>query len=183
MGRRRLLEDVADALFASGLEPEALTLEITESSLLLEAPRTRSTIEELHELGVHLSIDDFGTGYSSLSYLRRLAVSELKVDQSFIANMLVDQQDEVIALAAGVIFVSITSRLLSSTLVLASASSVFAAEPELHRAVRDGALEGVVRKLLHRSPRTQHNRAPDMVKRQAMNGDEAKRHDPKPGRG
>ena len=87
---------VAGYLSLHEVDPAVLTLEITESSLLLEAPRTRATIEELHELGVHLSIDDFGTGYSSLSYLRRLPVSELKVDQSFIANMLVDQQDEVI---------------------------------------------------------------------------------------
>jgi diguanylate cyclase (GGDEF)-like protein len=87
---------VAGHLSQHGVDPGSLTLEITESSLLLEAPRSRSTIQELHELGVHLSIDDFGTGYSSLSYLRQLPVSELKVDQSFIANMLVDQQDEVI---------------------------------------------------------------------------------------
>ncbi len=87
---------VAGYLSQHGVDPGSLTLEITESSLLLEAPRSRSTIQELHELGVHLSIDDFGTGYSSLSYLRQLPVSELKVDQSFIANMLIDQQDEVI---------------------------------------------------------------------------------------
>lgn len=78
------------------VDPALLTLEITESSLLVEAPRSRSTIQELHEMGVRLAIDDFGTGYSSLSYLRQLPVSELKVDQSFIATMLVDAQDEVI---------------------------------------------------------------------------------------
>lgn len=73
-----------------------LTLEITESSLLIDAPRARATINQLHDVGVHLSIDDFGTGYSSLSYLRRLPVGELKVDQSFVANVLLDEQDEVI---------------------------------------------------------------------------------------
>ena len=86
---RRYLDD-------SDVDPSLLTLEITESSLLIDAPRTQATIHELNELGVRLSIDDFGTGYSSLSYLRQLPVRELKVDQSFIANMLVDQQDEVI---------------------------------------------------------------------------------------
>ncbi|WP_420453458.1 EAL domain-containing protein [Ilumatobacter sp.] len=80
----------------SDVDPGALTLEITESSLLIDAPRTQATIHDLNQLGVRLSIDDFGTGYSSLSYLRQLPVRELKVDQSFIANMLVDQQDEVI---------------------------------------------------------------------------------------
>ena len=80
----------------SAVDPGSLTLEITESSLLIDAPRSQGTIHELNELGVRLSIDDFGTGYSSLSYLRQLPVRELKVDQSFIANMLLDQQDEVI---------------------------------------------------------------------------------------
>jgi diguanylate cyclase (GGDEF)-like protein len=87
---------VAGYLSQHGVNPWSLTLEITESSLLLEAPSSRSTIQELHELGVHLSIDDFGTGYSSLTYLRQLPVRELKVDHSFIANMLIDQQNEVI---------------------------------------------------------------------------------------
>jgi diguanylate cyclase (GGDEF)-like protein len=91
-----LSDRVSGYLSKHRVDPASLTLEITESSLLVEAPRSRSTIHELNELGVHLSIDDFGTGYSSLSYLRQLPVSELKVDRSFIANMIVDQQDEVI---------------------------------------------------------------------------------------
>ena len=73
-----------------------LTLEITESALLIDAPRSRATINDLHAIGVRMSIDDFGTGYSSLSYLRQLPVRELKIDQSFIANVLIDEQDEVI---------------------------------------------------------------------------------------
>ncbi len=73
-----------------------LTLEITESALLADTPRTMSTIDSLDRLGVKLSLDDFGTGYSSLGYLRRLPVSELKVDQSFVKNMLLDAQDAVI---------------------------------------------------------------------------------------
>ena len=92
----RLAERVDGYLVANGVDPAMLTLEITESSLLIDAPRARSTINQLHEIGVHLSIDDFGTGYSSLSYLRRLPVGELKIDQSFVANVLLDEQDEVI---------------------------------------------------------------------------------------
>jgi diguanylate cyclase (GGDEF)-like protein len=92
----RLAERVDGHLRASRVRPGMLTLEITESSLLIDAPRARATINELNEVGVRLSIDDFGTGYSSLSYLRRLPVSELKIDQSFVANVLLDEQDEVI---------------------------------------------------------------------------------------
>ena len=93
---RRLADRVQQHLSSNDVDPSMLTLEITESSLLIDAPRARATIDELHEIGVALSIDDFGTGYSSLSYLRRLPVGELKIDQSFVANVLLDEQDEVI---------------------------------------------------------------------------------------
>jgi diguanylate cyclase (GGDEF)-like protein len=93
---RRLADRVQQHLTVNDVDPSMLTLEITESALLIDAPRARATINELHEIGVSLSIDDFGTGYSSLSYLRRLPVGELKIDQSFVANVLFDEQDEVI---------------------------------------------------------------------------------------
>ncbi|MGI9644653.1 MAG: putative bifunctional diguanylate cyclase/phosphodiesterase, partial [Ilumatobacteraceae bacterium] len=92
----RLSTRVDDLLLDYDVPADMLTLEITESSLLIDAPRTRQTINELHEIGVRMSIDDFGTGYSSLSYLRRLPVTELKIDRSFVANLLLDEQDEVI---------------------------------------------------------------------------------------
>jgi EAL domain-containing protein (putative c-di-GMP-specific phosphodiesterase class I) len=92
----RLPERVERYLGANAVDPVMLTLEITESALLIDAPRSRATIDELNQIGVRMSIDDFGTGYSSLSYLRQLPVRELKIDQSFIANMLLDAQDEVI---------------------------------------------------------------------------------------
>ena len=92
----KLAQRVEQHLSANRVDASMLTLEITESSLLIDAPRARATINELHEVGVRLSIDDFGTGYSSLSYLRRLPVAELKIDQSFVANLLLDEQDEVI---------------------------------------------------------------------------------------
>ena len=79
-----------------GVDPALLTLEITESSLLNDAPRARKTIERLNGTGVRLSVDDFGTGYSSLSYLRHLPVAELKIDRGFVTNLLFDEQDEVI---------------------------------------------------------------------------------------
>ena len=92
----RLPDRVRAHLEANGVAPSSLTLEITESSLFVDAPRTRATIDELHGVGLRMAVDDFGTGYSSLSYLRRLPVHELKIDQSFVAGMLTDQQDEVI---------------------------------------------------------------------------------------
>jgi diguanylate cyclase (GGDEF)-like protein len=92
----RLPDRVRGYLADNGVAPGVLTLEITESSLLVDAPRTRATINDLHEVGLALAVDDFGTGYSSLSYLRRLPVQELKIDQSFVSRMLTDQQDEVI---------------------------------------------------------------------------------------
>ncbi len=80
----------------AGVAPGLLTFEITETSLLADSARTISTVEALHRLGCRLSIDDFGTGFSSLSYLRTLPASELKIDRSFVANLLLDERDDVI---------------------------------------------------------------------------------------
>lgn len=78
---------VAQTLQRNALLPQDLTLELTESILLDTNPSTMKTIEAVHAHGVRLSMDDFGTGYSSLSYLRRLPVSELKLDRSFVADL------------------------------------------------------------------------------------------------
>ncbi len=83
----RLLEDVADALSVSGLEPEALTLEITESMLIEETDRGSRALDQLKAMKVKVAIDDFGTGYSSLSYLKRFPVDTIKIDKSFVAEM------------------------------------------------------------------------------------------------
>jgi diguanylate cyclase (GGDEF)-like protein len=85
--RDELVEDVASALRSSGLEPERLTLEITESVLV---ERGETFLDELHALGalgVRLAVDDFGTGYSSLSTLSQYPVDVLKIDRSFVAAM------------------------------------------------------------------------------------------------
>lgn len=86
--RGNVLEMVASALTASGLPPACLELELTESILLQDVESTIRTLQGLKAMGVKLSIDDFGTGYSSLSYLKRLAVDKLKIDQSFVRDML-----------------------------------------------------------------------------------------------
>jgi diguanylate cyclase (GGDEF)-like protein len=91
-----LVSRVEGHLEAQQVPPDQLTLEITETALLEDGLRALSTAEQLQALGVHLSIDDFGTGFSSLSYLRKLPASEIKVDRSFVLNLLRDERDEVI---------------------------------------------------------------------------------------
>ena len=76
-----------------GVEPSLLRVEITESTLMVDPTRTRSTLTRLCELGVRLSIDDYGTGYSSLRYLQQLPVDELKIDRSFVQHMVVNDND------------------------------------------------------------------------------------------
>ncbi len=84
---------VAHLLEEFGVEPERLTLEITEDGMLTDHDRSLPTLRILDDLGVRISVDDFGTGYSSLSYLRRLPVDEVKIDQSFVQGMATDPGD------------------------------------------------------------------------------------------
>ena len=71
-------------------------LEITESAVMEDPARAQETLERLHKLGLRLSIDDFGTGHSSLAYIRKLPVKEMKIDRSFVRNMVADKDDAVI---------------------------------------------------------------------------------------
>jgi len=90
---------VARTLQETGLPPEWLELELTESLIAQDIEKVTDTINQLKEIGVKLSIDDFGTGYSSLNYLKRFRVDTLKIDQSFVRNMLTEMEDSTIVLA------------------------------------------------------------------------------------
>ncbi len=81
---------------AKGTQPEQIILEITESSAMRDPERTLGIINRLHNMGYAFSIDDFGTGYSSLAYLKKMPLAELKIDKSFITDILHSEHDEVI---------------------------------------------------------------------------------------
>jgi EAL domain-containing protein (putative c-di-GMP-specific phosphodiesterase class I) len=78
---------VASVLDGGSIEPGRLSVEITESVLVLDNARARVVLEQLKSLGVHIALDDFGTGYSSLSYLHDLPIDTIKIDQSFVAGL------------------------------------------------------------------------------------------------
>jgi EAL domain-containing protein (putative c-di-GMP-specific phosphodiesterase class I) len=85
--RERIVDDVRDALTASGFDPDKLILELTETTLMHDVDDTISRLAALKSLGVHLAIDDFGTGYSSLAYLRQFPIDILKIDRSFVSGI------------------------------------------------------------------------------------------------
>jgi len=87
LSRGDLLLSVRQALEASGIPPECLELEITESFLMVNRDKAIETLAQLRSMGVRLSIDDFGTGYSSMAYLQQLKVHKLKVDMSFVHDI------------------------------------------------------------------------------------------------
>ena len=83
-----LVQVVREATAAAGLAPQRLELEITESAFLQEGAGTAEAIHALHAMGLRLALDDFGTGYSALAYLRRHPFDTLKIDRSFVRDML-----------------------------------------------------------------------------------------------
>src|ERR1700680_3655575 len=82
-----LVEDIKKLLGELALSPEALKLEITESTVMADPSAAVEMLQQIKSLGIHLAIDDFGTGYSSLSYLHRFPLDTLKIDRSFISSM------------------------------------------------------------------------------------------------
>jgi diguanylate cyclase (GGDEF)-like protein len=97
--RQDLINSVINALVLSELDSQWLELELTESILIQDAEATLDSVRRLKALGVKLSVDDFGTGYSSLTYLKRFDVDKLKIDQSFVRDLVSDPEDAAIVRA------------------------------------------------------------------------------------
>ncbi len=93
---RRFPEEVEALLALHGVDGHGLTLELTESSLMVDPEVAKRTMHELSELGVSVAIDDFGTGYSSLAYLTDLPIGELKIDKSFVRAMSSDNRNAIV---------------------------------------------------------------------------------------
>ena len=87
------------ALKASGLPPSSLELELTESTLFHQETLIIDNLDHWKAMGIHISIDDFGTGYSNLGYLKRFKADKLKIDRSFVSNLLNSQEDRAIVTA------------------------------------------------------------------------------------
>lgn len=94
-----LVNLVQDTLIQSQLDSSLLEIEITEGVLMDERSGVATALLELDELGVSIAIDDFGTGYSSLSYLKRFPISKIKIDQSFVRDVISDPDDAALAVA------------------------------------------------------------------------------------
>ncbi len=91
--RGRLMETIGQTLRQTGLRPSCLTLEITETIMIHDVDDVEQQLHALSALGVKIAIDDFGTGYSSLAHVRQLPINKIKVDRSFVSEMLTDRRD------------------------------------------------------------------------------------------
>jgi diguanylate cyclase len=93
--RHNIIKVIDDALKETGLQPEYLELELTET-IILNSAEALATIDKLKALGVQITLDDFGIGFSSLNYLREMSIDRIKIDQSFVKNIHVKTGDEII---------------------------------------------------------------------------------------
>jgi len=93
------IQSFHNIIIETGIKPELLELELTESMLMRNASKTISALNSLNHLGVQIAVDDFGTGYSSLNYLRRFPIATLKIDRSFVQDVMEDSDDAAITTA------------------------------------------------------------------------------------
>src|ERR1019366_4253967 len=94
-----LLHDIEGALVASGMPPELLQLEVTESMVMQNVPRAIKLLDAIQRRGIRLAIDDFGTGYSSMSLMKQFPIDTIKIDRSFVRDLQKDSEDQAIAQA------------------------------------------------------------------------------------
>lgn len=138
-----LISTVMSALGGSGIAPERLEIEITESVLLNDSEATLSTLHQLRGLGVRIAMDDFGTGYSSLSYLRSFPFDKIKIDGSFIKDL--DKNEEALAIVRAVAS-------LGASLGMTTTAECVETEDQLARVTEEGYAE--IQGFLFSPPRT-----------------------------
>lgn len=95
----RFTQSVRDAIKLTGIDPRRIVLEITESLLMHDPNHAKTLLEKVTELGIRFAVDDFGTGYSSLAYLQSFPLAKLKIDRSFVENLLTSRNDRAIVSA------------------------------------------------------------------------------------
>ncbi|MBW4658912.1 MAG: EAL domain-containing protein [Drouetiella hepatica Uher 2000/2452] len=108
-----LVRSIAQILKDTELDAELLAIEISETTVMADVEASLSTLQQIKELGVHISIDDFGTGYSSLNYLTRLPMDTLKIDQAFVKDITTDQYGAAIASAITALAQSLNLRVVA----------------------------------------------------------------------
>lgn len=94
LSNSRLCEHLLSNLISSGLSPEVLAIEVTESQLMTDMSRTTEILSDLKRAGINVAIDDFGTGHSSLAYLKQLPIDEVKIDRAFLDNIETDARGQ-----------------------------------------------------------------------------------------
>jgi len=94
-----LLQDIDEALLASGMSPVLLQLEVTESMMMRNIQRANQVLDNIQSRGIRLAIDDFGTGYSSMSLMKQFPIDTIKIDRSFVRDLPDDSEDRAIAQA------------------------------------------------------------------------------------